>query len=308
MNITTSSAARDFLRLGDLERARAAVDACFSKHKDEGSSPDIWAFRLIHVDLTRLHGHTDLALDYLTSMESLWPPGMEDICSLVGIKKSKGYCLGHLGKYAPSHELMGEAESLATASGSLELVSEVHQCQAMIFYLQRDYESSDRIFRLILKASDQIGGWYFRANGLWGIGKNLMIQGHHQAAMPWLEESLALFDAAGARASVAVVWGEMAVCHLGMGDDAKSLELLENALKIQEEAGRVQNYLVVLANIGNVYLHRRDYLTAIDYYRRALELAHEIKDPVSIQKWSRNIWLAYARLRESVDRLEPRIA
>jgi tetratricopeptide (TPR) repeat protein len=161
---------------------------------------------------------------------------------------------------------------------------------------------------MILDASEQIGGWYFRGSALWGIGKNLMIQGHHQAAMPWLEQSLTLYESAGARLLVAIVWSEMAVCHLGLGDDRKSLELLENALRVQREAGTVQNYLVALANIGNVYLHRGDYLTAIAYYRRALELAREIKDPVSIQKWSGNIRLAYARLRQSVDRLDSRTA
>ena len=101
---------------------------------------------------------------------------------------------------------------------------------------------------------------------------------------------------------------EIAVCYLGLGDDSRSIELLEDALQIQKEAGRAQNYLVVLANIGNVYLHRRDYLTAIDYHSYARELAREIRDPVSSEKWSHNIWLAYACLRESVDRLERGIA
>jgi len=95
---------------------------------------------------------------------------------------------------------------------------------------------------------------------------------------------------------------------LSLGDDRKSLELLENTLRAHGEAGRVQNYLVALANNGNVYLHKGNCLTAIDYFRRALELAREIKDPVSIRKWSGNIRLAYARLRESVDRLDSKTA
>jgi len=86
------------------------------------------------------------------------------------------------------------------------------------------------------------------------------------------------------------------------------LELLEKALETHDASGTIKNYLVVLANIGNVYLYRCNYLTAIEYYRRALELAREIKDPVSINKWSHNIRLAYARLRQSVDRLESQSA
>jgi hypothetical protein len=46
----------------------------------------------------------------------------------------------------------------------------------------------------------------------------------------------------------------------------------------------------------------------VDYYRRALSLAREIKDPVSIEKWSYNIRLAYARLRQAVDQLDSKTA
>ncbi len=107
---------------------------------------------------------------------------------------------------------------------------------------------------------------------------------------------------------MAVVWGELAVCHLGLGDHRRSLHLLEKALEEDRKAGTVHNYLVVLANIGNVYLERGDFLKAIDYYRQALDLAREIKDPVSIRKWSGNIRLAHARLQESINQLAPQTA
>jgi tetratricopeptide (TPR) repeat protein len=133
-----------------------------------------------------------------------------------------------------------------------------------------------------------------------------MIQKCHAEALPWLKESLTIFEREGARLSMATVWSEMAVCHLGLGDDRKSLALLENALQEYQSQRVPQNYLVALANIGNVYLHRDDHLTAIAYYRRALEMAREINDPVSIQKWSFNLRLAYARLRDSIDRMGAR--
>jgi tetratricopeptide (TPR) repeat protein len=87
-----------------------------------------------------------------------------------------------------------------------------------------------------------------------------------------------------------------------MGDDQDALDLFGKAEKINYEAGFVHNYRVVLANIGNVYLHRRDHFTAISYYQRALALARQTKDRVSIKKWTYNINLAYARMREAVDR------
>jgi tetratricopeptide (TPR) repeat protein len=296
------------MRLDNLDDADRLVESELEQRKDQQNSYEIWSLRLIRADLMRLRGHTEQALDYLASKENAFPPASDDVASCAGLKKQRGYYLGLLGKYEISHHLTAEAERMARDAGLLELRCEVHQCQAMIFYLQQDYVSSDRFFRNILEASEQIEGWYFRANALWGIGKNLMIQNRHESAIPWLEDSLRLFESAGAKPSTAIAWSELAVCHLGLGNDKKSLELLEKALAVTHEAGTVQNYQVVLANIGNVYLHRGDFLTAVDYYRRALSLAREIKDPVSIEKWSYNIRLAYARLRQAVDQLDSKTA
>ena len=63
-----------------------------------------------------------------------------------------------------------------------------------------------------------------------------------------------------------------------------------------------------MANIGNVYLQGRDYFTAISYYEKALALAREIKDPVSVNKWTYSIRLTYARIQSAVDEQHPRTA
>ncbi|MFZ1085002.1 MAG: tetratricopeptide repeat protein [Terracidiphilus sp.] len=294
---------RDLIRLGDLDGADRIVKAEFERNDDLGPSAEVWGLRLCRADLLRLSGRVEEALEYLLLKESAFPPEGDDLSSIIGLKKTRGYCLGQLGKYAPSHGLMEEAEFLARKAGMLEMLCDVQSCQGMIFYLQKDHEPSSRIYRFILDASDQMDGWYFKNNARWGIGKNLMAQGFYNEAIQWFEESLTIAESAGSRALMALAWGELAVCHLKLGDDGKSLSLLKNALQIHFETGRVQNYLVSLANIGNIYLYRCDYLRAIDYYRRALELAYEIKDPVSIRKWSHNIRLSYARLRESVERM-----
>ena len=206
------------------------------------------------------------------------------------------------------HELFHKAEHMALGYGMQELQCGVYHSQAMIRYFQEDYVSSDKLFRIVLSISERLGGWYFRANAFWGIGKNSMIQNHFEAAIPWLEDSLALYKSAGAQLSIALAWSELAVCHLRMGNDQKSLDLLEEALKINREAGTIHNYQVVLANIGNIYMYRGNHLAAIEYYRNALTLAHEIKDPVFIRKWTFNIRLSYARLRQAVDQLDSETA
>jgi tetratricopeptide (TPR) repeat protein len=297
--------ARNLLRLGDLEAAARIAEAEIQRVGDRGNTNDLWKFRFIRADILQMHGHREEALRYL---ESLTPPDSKDVESCAALKMHCGYYSGLLGRYEPSHGLLRQAEAMARSAELPELEAGVHLNQAFIFFLQQDYVSSDRLFRAVLKLSDQAGGWYFRGSALWGIGKNLMIQGHYRDAIPWLENSLEIFEAAGARLDIAMVWSEQAVCHLGLGDDTKAMELFRKAEKVNYEAGFVHNYQVVLANIGNVYLHRRDHFTAISYYRRALALARRIQDPVSIRRWTYNINLAYARIRASVDQGSLRIA
>jgi tetratricopeptide (TPR) repeat protein len=308
MENSADKLAADLLRIDDLDGASRIVEEELGRVEDNGNIPNIWQLRFVRAEIMRLRGHVEEALKYLEARESLYPPEASDAESLIGLLMHGGYCCGLLGRYQRSHMLLAEAEEKAGRACLLELLCEVYQRQAMILFRQRDYASSDRIFRAILRLGDEVGGWYFRGNALWGIGKNLMIQEHYRDAMPWLQESLEVFEGVNARLLVATVWSELAVCHLGLGDDDKALGLFHKSAQREIDAGAIHNYQVTLANIGNVYLHRRDYLTAISYYRQAVTFAREIGDPLSIKKWTYNINLAYAKIRQSVDEQHPKRA
>jgi tetratricopeptide (TPR) repeat protein len=297
--------ARDLMRVGDFDEACRIVEEQIECIGNDANAGDLWSLRFIRAEVLEAHGRVEEAIKYLESFAS---PDAEDIESGAALKMYRGSYSGFLGRYPTSHGLLCEAETLARDAALLELLGNVYLSRAFIFFRQKDYVASDRLYRLALDLSEKVDGWYLRSHGLWGIGKNLMIQEHYKEAFPWLENSLAIFEEADARLAVAMVWSELAVCYLGVGDDGKAMELLRKAEKVNCKSGAIHNYQVVLANIGNVYLHRRDYFTAISYYQRALALAREIKDPVSVRKWTRNINLVYARIRLTVDQANPRIA
>ena len=86
---------------------------------------------------------------------------------------------------------------------------------------------------------------------------------------------------------------------------------LDGASKIAEaEIQRLgdKSYTTELWRLRFIRAEVIDAHAAISYYQRALAMAREIKDPVSIKKWTHNINLAYARIRQSVDQTNPRIA
>ena len=89
---------------------------------------------------------------------------------------------------------------------------------------------------------------------------------------------------------------ELANCHLHTDEAEKALEFFHKAERVFLESGAVPNYQVCLANIGNVYHYRREFLTAISYYQRAFELERQLGDHLSIGKWLHNLAQAYANL------------
>lgn len=287
--------ARDLLRRYDLAGAAAVATTAM---KSTGNS---WPSRLVLLDVKRLKGFRAEALQELEHLAEVDPPSPEDSASWIGVRRLQGYYAGLLGRYKVSHQLLLEAESLARGVNLIDGLAEVHQCQAMVYFLQQNYAESDRIFRIVLDLSQRVGGWYFRGSALWGIGKNLMIRMWYEEAIPWLSQSLAIFEAEHVELSMALVWSELAVCQLGLRNDQLSLDLLRQAEAVQQKNGTPANYQIVLGNIGNVYLYRKEYPAAISYYQRALSIAHEIKDPVSIHKWTYNTTLALMRMRADID-------
>lgn len=295
----------ELLHLGDLDAAGRIADSVIERCGDQGCDSQLWQARFVHADVMRLRGQPEQALSYLDKSYSSNTPETGDAKSTILLKMHRGYYLGLMGRYREAHSLLADAEALSSKAKLVEPQAEIGLRRAMIFFRQKDYGASDRAYRTVLELSDQLGGWYFPASALWGIGKNLMIQRNYEQAMPWLSNAAAIFETAGARLSTAIVWGEIGVCQLGLGNDAEALELFERAAEEDQNIGAVHNYQVILANIGNVYLHRRAFLTALSYYQKALALASEIKDSISVEKWTYNIRLAYAMMRAAADQQYP---
>jgi tetratricopeptide (TPR) repeat protein len=141
---------RDLIRRGDLKRAANIVETELPHCMSRGVSSELWSLFLARADLLRLAGRVDEALESLAAAESENPPSSEDIPSIIGLKKTRGYCVGLLGRFEQSHGLLQAAQRLAAEAVLLEPQCEVWQCDAMIYYFQEDYPKSEHIYRLIL--------------------------------------------------------------------------------------------------------------------------------------------------------------
>ena len=287
--------AATLLKLGKFDEARKTAEEGIARGLDDRNGQEYWGNRFVRAEVLRIRGEIQEASRYLESEG--WPDEGE-IALRGSWSMHRGYCLGLLGRYGESAQLLQEAGQAALEANLPKLRCEVLLRQGMIHYARREYAASHHAYDSALSLCEEFEDWYLRSAALAGVGKNLMVHRDFAEAIPWFDESLAIAEKVNARYSVAGLWGELAVCYMGLGNSAKSLDLLKEAERVTLELGAMPSYQVCMADIGNVYLHRGDCVTAMTYYERALRLAEQIKDPVSVKKWNHNLHLAFQKFRE----------
>ena len=159
-----------------------------------------------------------------------------------------------------------------------------------------DYDSADECLCSALELASAENNQQLQGLTLAGLAKNLVYRGEYAAAIPRFEEALETFEKLESPFYCAIIWSELANCYLNVDEPEKALQFFQKAESVFLESGATPNYQVCLANIGNVYLYRREFLIAISYYQRALELARQLGDQLSISKWLRNLSQAYSQL------------
>lgn len=285
--------ARSAHRCGDLKRALELAQRGLSS-RNTGLSPreqhDLWVLKSHCLNAS---GRWRESLDALESAGHVRELDTEAHARLV---MHRGYLMGSLARYSECWSLLSQAEQTAREQGLSTVMAEVQWRRGMISIFVGDYDSADTCFRSALEVARAENNQLLQSLILAGLAKNIMYRGEYGAAIPRFEEALADFEKLQYPFYCAVIWTELANCYSNIGEAEKALEFFHKAELVFLESGAIPNYQVCLANIGNVYLYRREFLTAISYYQRALELARQLGDQLSIAKWLHNLGQAYTQL------------
>ena len=294
---SAASIAVALVQLGDLDGAWKAVECGIEKSGTDRRQRAFWHFRFLRSEVLRLRGLHGEALDYLDSLGS---PANDDLVSQTEMCMHRGYNAAILGRYDFADKLLKCAKTLADSAALLELQGEIKVRQAMVAYFRKDYRTSESLYRSVAETQRDKHGWYLFTIARGGVGKSLMAQKRYQDALPWLEQAHDTANSVNARYRASLIAGEMAICYLGLGDSEKALQIHMAEAKFLSNLGALHAFQICLCDIGNVYFYRGDYLTALSYYHRALEIAEEIKASAAIEKCRGNIQLAHERLRRQL--------
>ncbi len=296
-SVVLSEAALSLLRSGDLDSAWKSSEDGIRAVGSDRSLSEFWAFRFIRAQIQSIRGQVEDALRYLDSLGS---PCTQDIQSTIGLSMHRGYLLAMLGRYDSSRANLSRAENLASASNLPGLQGEVRVRQAMVAYLENDLDNAQHLYRSVVDIQGEKYGQYLYCVALAGVGKSFIARKQYPDALLWLRRSLAIATSQDFGLLRPAIMGEMGVCYLGAGDPERSLEMHLQVDRLLSESGARRGHPMNLSDIGNVYLQKGDYGTAIAYYQRALAIAKEIEFAACIESCTSNMRLAYARLSNSL--------
>jgi len=280
-------------RGGDLKRALELAEEGLAGTAVEVSPKDRYELCVLKSHCLSALGQWQEALD---ALESAGKVDELDAAAQARLAMHKGYLMGSLARYAECWSLLGQAEQKARELRLPTLVAEILWRRGMMSIFVGDYDSADECLRSALELASAENNQQLQGLTLAGLAKNLVYRGEYAAAIPRFEEALETFEKLESPFHCAIIWSELANCYLNVDEPEKALQFFQKAESVFLESGATPNYQVCLANIGNVYLYLREFLTAISYYQRALELARQLGDQLSISKWLRNLSQAYSQL------------
>lgn len=129
-----------------------------------------------------------------------------------------------------------------------------------------------------------------------GIGYYLQGNYYVDAIKTW-KQAGEVYNAIGDKAGVANMLSNQGAVFFNQGDDAKSLELHLQSLKMSEEINDTLRILTSLVNIGAVYLNKpATYKKALDYFLKSYKLSKAINDEYLIGTSTANLGEIYFKM------------
>jgi predicted ATPase/class 3 adenylate cyclase len=121
-----------------------------------------------------------------------------------------------------------------------------------------------------------------RADALWAAARQATAQSDWDAAVPMLEEALALFRAGKRRRETIFALSELGFIALRQGDSARAAMLCDEALGLARDLGDARSTSGVLAILIDVARTRGEHERALAYAKEAVELRRALGDPLLI--------------------------
>jgi CHAT domain-containing protein len=279
---------------GDLTHCRQEAER--GSRQFLHSDPELaWKFRLLEADALMWSGESQEVLNLLNEQPTPLPDARFTIPKLI----LEGVAYAHLHQFPEAQLALERAEQLCAASTEASCAT-VKRARGVMAIEHGQVAEAQQFFEQTLTLARSQSDHFLEATALLNLGASSLRENHFDQAVDFSEAAYRLARALDAGEIAQSALGNLGWAYYELGDSEKALELFLEANRGATELGDVINHLRWLTTAGYIYLDRRDYSTAEQSYKQALDLAQQISSKEDIV----NALMSLALVSEQMGKLE----
>jgi CHAT domain-containing protein/Tfp pilus assembly protein PilF len=191
----------------------------------------------------------------------------------------EGYARYLLAQYPRAMQLLDEAaRQPSPGNGGIVSAADIQIVRGIVFARMGDPAAAGAAFRDARTLAVREHDIGRQSSAAGNLGYNLLQSSRYDEAIPVLEEALRLSQQAGYALHTAVATGNLGRCYYLLGDSAQAIALLSKADKLTAEAGDPVRQATWIGSLGEVYESLGDLPKAMSHYQRALSLSRQAGD------------------------------
>src|SRR5207248_2774754 len=160
------------------------------------------------------------------------------------------------------------------------------------------FDEAEAIYRSALGLAGELKDQYTRMSVFLNLGFNRLRRSRYDEAIPYFQQAQSAGESAGTQQPVSVALDNLAICHYRLGDFDGALNLLQQAISVQEKIKARGNLVYSYGELGNIYLLKGQVARAVPNYERAVQLAASLQSDSGVLLWAQNLASAYIELRD----------
>ena len=274
------------LRSGKLEQASNSLARSSAKWNNQPTSEVSWKLRLLEAEILLAQGKAQQGLAILTQSG----PDAAQYPAL-NVRRRLDTCdaLTKLGRYADATQALDNATKAMEKRTPAELVVQGETLRGVILARTEKFQEAQHVLRTALEHAIEQQNTYYEAAVLINLAFCELRQFRFDAAAGYGEQAVAAGEAAGAKRLIAGASLNLGLSYARLGDFDRAINLTQKAARALEEINDRANLIESLGEIGNLNGLQGHHEESIASFKRAFQLANEMKLLPSAAAWATNI-------------------
>jgi CHAT domain-containing protein/tetratricopeptide (TPR) repeat protein len=290
---TIQASAVDALRRGELDRALALADQGIASAGEPASEAG-HRLRLLKAEVLLYRREPAKAA-------ALLDVRVPETRPFAGLRARQAYLEGqrHLveQRIAEAMEALHRASDIARAAGVIDVALDADILRGQALLRAGRWDEAAALLDGAAAAARARGDRYREALALHNRGFGSQVRLRYDEAVPFFERVLALpgLDAFTVHDTALA---NAAICYARLGEFERALAAHHNAVEGHERRGPSPFLEQALGELGSTYVLTADYMRAIPFLQRALDMARQLKQAQDAALWAGNLASAHLELQQ----------